>query len=306
MPLIGAHCSTAGGLWTAFDRGEQLGCEAIQLFTKSNRQWRARPLQDLEIERFRQRAEETGILPVAHASYLINLASPKDDIWRKSVDAYIEEMERCRILGIPYLVLHPGAHTGSGYTAGISRLVEAINEEHARGNDSATLLLEITAGTGTTLGAKIAHFRAVLEQVRQPERLGVCFDTCHALAAGWDLRAAESYGTVMEEFDQIIGLERILCFHLNDSRYELGSNRDRHSHIGLGECTLETFRHVLNDPRFDRVPMLLETPKDDDMAQDVVNLKVLRGLLKGARDPVTAADLDLLWEGVERLPGKDE
>lgn len=305
MPKIGAHCSTAGGLWKAFDRGAKIGCEAIQLFTKSNRQWKARAFKPKEVERFHQRAAETGFPVVAHASYLINLASPKETIWEKSLNAYLIEMERCRTLGIPYLVLHPGAHTGSGYEAGIRRLAEAINREHAQGDESAMLLLEITAGTGTTLGAEMAHFREVFALLSQPERVGVCFDTCHAIGAGWDITTPEGYEAVMTAFDEKIGLERIRCFHLNDSQYKVGSHRDRHTHIGYGYGGLTTFRNVLNDPRFAHLPMLLETPKDEDQAQDVVNMRVLRGLFEGASEPVTEENLDSLWEGVERKEGKD-
>ncbi|MGB0388770.1 MAG: deoxyribonuclease IV [Ardenticatenaceae bacterium] len=305
MPLIGAHCSTAGGVWTAFDRGEEIGCQAIQLFTKSNRRWKARAFKPKEIERFRKRAEESGFPVVAHASYLINLGSPKDEIWNKSLDGYIIEMERCRQLGVPYLVLHPGAHTGSGYDAAIGRIAEGINREHEQGDDSVMLLLEITAGTGTTLGAEMDHFQGIIAQLKQPERLGICFDTCHAVGAGWDIITPEGYASVMSEFEQKIGLDRIRCFHLNDSQYPLGSHRDRHTHIGYGYCTLETFRHVLNDPRFANHPMLLETPKDKDMAQDVVNMNVLRALFNDAPQPVTPENLDTFWEGVKKKEGKD-
>ncbi|MDQ4077735.1 MAG: deoxyribonuclease IV [Chloroflexota bacterium] len=306
MPLIGAHCSVAGGIWTGFDRGEEIGCDAIQIFTKSNRRWKSPPLEAEDIEKFHQRAAETELPVVSHSSYLINIASPKEEIWHKSLDAYFDEMDRCRALGIPYLVMHPGAHTGSGYDVGIERVVEAINREHERGDESAMLLLEITAGTGTTLGAEMEHFEKVLERLAEPERLGICFDTCHAIGAGWDIISEEGYEAIMEEFDRRIGVERIRCFHLNDSRYELGSNRDRHTHIGFGYGTLDAFRNVLNDPRFTDRPMLLETPKDDEMTQDVVNLKVLRGLLDDAETPVTEEDLDELWKGVEQLQGKDE
>ncbi|MBA3534030.1 MAG: deoxyribonuclease IV [Ardenticatenales bacterium] len=306
MPLIGAHCSTAGGLWTAFDRGEQLGCEAIQLFTKSNRRWQAPALKEEEIARFRQRAAETALPVVAHASYLINLASPDDGIWHKSLAGYFDEMDRCRALGIPYLVMHPGAHTGSGYEAGIARVADAINREHARGDDSTMLLLEITAGTGTSLGFELEHFADILVQLSEPDRIGICFDTCHALGAGWEINTRQGYEAVMKAFDERVGLHRIRCFHLNDSQHVLGSRRDRHTHLGRGHCTLETFRHILNDPRFAGLPMLLETPKNDDMAQDVVNLKVLRALLDGCAEPVTLETLDSFWEGVDPIDGKDE
>jgi len=305
MPLIGAHCSTAGGAWKAFDRGQKVGCEAIQVFTKSNRRWKAPTLKAKDVERFHQRAAESGLPVVAHASYLINLASPKEDIFGKSINAYFIEMDRCRQLGIPYLVMHPGAHTGSGYEAGIRRVAEAINREHERGDDSAMLLLEITAGTGTTLGADMDHFESILAQLKHPERLGICFDTCHAVGAGWDITTPEGYAAVMDEFDAKIGLDRIRCFHLNDSKYPLASHRDRHTHIGYGYCTLEPFRLLLNDARFASLPMLLETPKNEAMEQDVVNMRVLRALLNEGDETVTAENLHTFWEGVEKKQGKD-
>lgn len=305
MALIGAHCSTAGGLWTAFDRAEAIGCDALQIFTKSNRQWRARPIPDEEEAKFKARAAETGLPVLAHASYLINIASPDEKIWNRSVEALQIEMERCRQLGIPGLVLHPGAHTGSGYEAGIERVAEAINREHAQGDDRAMLLLEVTAGTGTSLGAEMDQFAAIIERLDAPARLGLCFDTCHATGAGWDLRTRDGYEQVMADLDRKVGLDRIRCFHLNDSKYELDSRRDRHEHIGFGHCTLDLFRWILNDPRFEQIPMVLETPKDADQKQDVVNMRVLRGLVEGAEDPTSADLLERFWDGVERTVGKD-
>jgi deoxyribonuclease-4 len=185
-------------------------------------------------------------------------------------------------------------------------VAEAINREHERGDDSTMLLLEITAGTGTTLGAEITHFEGILDRLSYPERLGLCFDTCHAIGAGWDIVSPEGYAGVMARLDAHLGVDRIRCIHLNDSKHELGSRRDRHTHIGRGFVTLQAFRNLLNDPRFANVPMLLETPKDDDMAQDVVNLRVLRGLIEGYDSPVTEDDLDAFWEGVEAIEGLDE
>ncbi|MCB9172406.1 MAG: deoxyribonuclease IV [Ardenticatenales bacterium] len=305
MPLLGAHCSAAGGVWRSIERGQEIGCEAIQLFTKSNRQWKARPFKTEEVEQFRALHAESGLPVVAHGSYLINLASSDDAIWQKSLDAFLIEMDRCRTLGVPYLVLHPGAHTGSGVEAGVAQLAKAINQAHDRGDDRAMLLLEITAGTGTTLGAEIDHFVEVLARLQAPERIGFCFDSCHAIGAGWDLISEDGYAAVMAEWDARIGLDKVRCWHLNDSQFPLGAHRDRHTHIGLGECGLSTFRNILNDPRFADLPMLLETPKDEDQAQDVVNLRVLRGLYADAEPPVSEADLDGMWEGVERTAGKD-
>lgn len=298
--------STAGGLHTGYDRGIESGCNAIQIFTKSNRQWNAKPITDEDSLAFRNRGTECGLPIGAHATYLINMASPKEDIWEKSVNAIIDELHRCRQLGIPYLVVHPGAHVGSGVETGLKRIAEAINREHAVGDDSAMLLLEITAGTGTTLGAEFGHFRDILAEVDNPDRVGICFDTCHAIGAGYDLTTPEGYAATMAEFDEKIGLDKLKYFHLNDSKNPVGSHRDRHTHIGDGFCTLETFRAIVNDPRFADIPMILETPKDDDMKQDLVNLRVLRALVEGADESVTAETLDSFWEGVEKTEGKDE
>lgn len=307
MPLLGAHTSTAGGLHTALDRGEALGCDTIQLFTKNNRQWQARPLADEEIATFRARASETGLAPlVSHATYLLNPASPKPDIWGKSLSALAVELERCRQLGVPYLVLHPGAHTGSGTEAGIERVAEALNRVHEMGDDSAIVCLEITAGQGSCLGADFGELAAIIERVAAPERVGICFDTCHALAAGYDLCERDAYEAVMAEFDATLGLDRLKVFHFNDSKYDRGGRRDRHTHIGRGFCGLDAFRFILNDPRFEGIPMLLETPKGDDMAEDRVNLRILRALIAGTEEEVDAATLDSFWEGIEAAEGKDE
>jgi deoxyribonuclease-4 len=306
MPLFGAHTSTAGGLHTGFERGIQSGCEAIQIFTKSNRQWAAKPISPEEEARFKQAAADTGLPVASHATYLINLASPKDEIWDKSVAAYIEEMHRCRQLGIPYLVLHPGAHTGSGFEAGFQRVAQAINRELAQGDDSAMLLLEITAGTGTTLGYDFNHFNEIFALLDEPDRVGICFDTCHALGAGYDITTPEGYEKTFSEFDAKIGVEKLRYFHLNDSHNGVGSRRDRHTHIGYGCCTLESFRSLVNDPRFANHPMILETPKNDDIVQDIVNLRVLRALVEGSEESVTADTLEMFWEGIDKTEGKDE
>jgi deoxyribonuclease-4 len=306
MPLFGAHMSVAGGLHTGFERGIQSGCDAIQIFTKSNRQWGAKPITVEDEAKFKQAAAESGLPVASHATYLINLASPKDEIWDKSVAAYIDEMNRCRQLGIPYLVLHPGAHTGSSFEAGFKRVAEAINREIESGDDSAMLLLEITAGTGTTLGFDFSHFRDIFALVHQPERVGVCFDTCHAIGAGYDLTTREGYEQTFQEFDEKIGLDKLRYFHLNDSHNPVGSRRDRHTHIGLGCCTLEAFRFLANDPRFANHPMILETPKDEDMAQDKVNMRILRALIEGADEQITAETIESFWEGISKTEGKDE
>jgi deoxyribonuclease-4 len=281
MVRLGAHMSISGGVDTAFDRGEEVGCDAMQIFTKNNNQWRAAPLKEKSVERYHQRQAETGITPVvAHASYLLNLSSPEDKLWQKSIDALVIEMERCDTLNIPYLVIHPGSHVGSGEEAGIARIVEGLNIAHSRLPDAQVkITLETTAGQGTNLGHRFEHLAAMIDGVEAGDRLAVCYDTCHTLAAGYDFRTPEGYTEVFKQFDQIIGLERLAVFHFNDSKQDLDSRVDRHAHIGEGFVGLDGFRHILNDARFQEIPMLLETPKSKDMHEDVENLAQLRALI---------------------------
>ncbi|GAB4202052.1 MAG: deoxyribonuclease IV [Roseiflexaceae bacterium] len=280
---FGAHMSISGGLHRAFEQGERAGCDTIQIFSKNQQQWRAKPLTEQEIALFKAEQARTGFGPlVVHDSYLINLASPKDDLWQKSIAAFSEELERCAALGIPYLVTHPGAHTGSGEETGLRREAEALNRlfEAGVGGD-VTVLLEITAGQGTVLGHRFEHLALLFELVEQRQRLGVCVDTCHLLAAGYEFRTPEAYATTFAEFDRLIGLEQIKVFHVNDSQKDLGSRVDRHTHIGDGCIGLEGFRLLVNDARFADRPMILETPKGDDLAEDIANLAKLRGLKEG-------------------------
>lgn len=307
MAILGAHTGTTGGLHTALDRGVELGCDTIQLFTKNNRQWHAKPLTEEEVATFRTRTAESGLGPlVSHATYLLNPASPKPDIWDKSLDALVVELDRCRQLGVRYLVLHPGAHTGSGVAAGIRRMADALNAAHEVGDETAMVCLEVTAGQGTCLGANFEELAQIIARVRSPERIGICFDTCHALSAGYPIGDRAGYEQVMTDFDAQLGLERLKVFHFNDSKYERGSRRDRHTHIGRGYCGLEPFRFILNDPRFEGVPMLLETPKGDDMAEDRINLRVLRALVADSPEQVDVESLDRFWEGIAAIESKDE
>jgi deoxyribonuclease-4 len=272
--------SIGGGVDKAFDRGEQVGCDAMQIFTKNSNQWRAAPLADEVVERYHRRQTETGITPVvAHSSYLLNLATPDDDLWHKSLDALVVELERCEVLRIPYLVIHPGSHMGSGEEAGIRRIAEALNGAHHRLPDARVkVTLETTAGQGDHLGYRFEQLAAMIEATEAGDRLAVCYDTCHTLSAGYDFRTAEGYADVFRQFDSIIGLDRLTVFHLNDSVKEAGSRRDRHAHIGEGYVGLDGFRRLVNDPRFENVPMLLETNKSEDMHEDVENLRRLRAL----------------------------
>jgi len=273
--------SISGGVDTAFDRGEQVGCDAMQIFTKNNNQWRAAPLKKEAVERYHRRQVETGITPVvAHASYLLNLATPDDKLWHKSIDALLVEMERCDVLAIPYLVIHPGSHMGSGDDAGIARIAQALNVAHNRLPDARVkITLETTAGQGTNLGYRFEHLAAMIASTEAEERLSVCYDTCHTLAAGYDFRTPDGYAEVFKQFEDIVGLERLTVFHFNDSKKDLGSRRDRHAHIGEGSVGLEGFRRILHDPRFEDIPVLLETPKSEDLHEDVENLARLRALI---------------------------
>jgi deoxyribonuclease IV len=279
---FGAHMSTSGGLHKAFGHGERAGCDTIQIFSKNQQQWRGKPLLDEDIAQFRAEQQRTGFGPlIVHDSYLINLASPKDDLWEKSIGAFADELERCAALGIPYLVTHPGAHTGSGEEVGLRREADALNRLFEAGTGGDTMiLLETTAGQGTCLGHRFEHLATLIELVTQPERIGICVDTCHLLAAGYDIRTPEACAATFQEFDRVLGIERIKAFHLNDSQKDLGSRIDRHSHIGTGFVGLEGFRAIVNDPRFAGIPMILETPKGDDLAEDIENLAKLRGLIQ--------------------------
>jgi deoxyribonuclease-4 len=279
---LGAHESISGGFCKAFDRAQSVGCDAVQIFVKSNRSWAVRSFSEGEVARFRARAEETGICPVVgHASYLLNLASPDEALWAKSRDMLVVELERCEALGIPYLVLHPGSHVGAGEEVGLARVAQALGEVHAATPGLQTqVLLETTAGQGTSLGARFEQLAWLMEHTPGGQRLGICLDTCHVFAAGYELRTPDGYAATIEALDRTVGLERLAAIHLNDSKGNLGSRRDRHSHIGEGHIGLEGFRRLLNDDRLAGLPGLLETPKGDDLREDRENLAVLRSLVR--------------------------
>jgi len=280
MLRLGAHESIAGGLHRAFDRARSVGCDAVQIFVKSNRAWAVKPLTDEDVARFRARAEETGIQPVVgHASYLLNPATRDETLWTRSRDTLIVELERCEALGVPYLVLHPGSHVGAGEEVGLARVARALGQVHAATPGfRAQILLETTAGQGTNLGYCFEHLAWLMEHVPEGGRLGVCLDTCHAFAAGYELRTPAGYAATIEAFDRTVGLEQLKAIHLNDCKGDLGSRKDRHEHIGQGGIGLDAFRHVVNDPRLAELPGLLETPKGEDLHEDRENLAVLRAL----------------------------
>lgn len=287
---LGAQMSAAGGLHEAIKRGEAAGCDSIMVFTKSNRQWKAKPITAVEVEKYKQvAAEYSHIYPVAaHASYLINIASPKEDLWEKSYQALKDEVERAAAFAIPYLTFHPGSFVSSDERAGLDSIIRALKRllaETAASAPDVIICLETMAGQGTNLGCTFEQLAAMLDGGGRSERLGVCFDTCHVFAAGYDIRSAAAYAQTMAAFDRIIGLEWIRCFHLNDSQHALGSNRDRHAHVGDGFIGAEGFANFVNDPRWTDYPAHLETPKteeDEDgneVDMDTENLRRLRQLI---------------------------
>jgi deoxyribonuclease-4 len=280
--LLGSHVSIAGGLHKAFPIALEIGCTAIQIFTKNANQWKAKPLQEKEIDRFLNDWKASGITSVvAHDSYLINLGTPDKELLQKSQDALLLELERCEQLSVPYLVMHPGSHVGSGEEEGLKRVAESFDLIHAKTSGYKTqILVETTAGQGTNLGYRFEQLAKILEMVKESDRLSVCFDTCHAFAAGYELRTEAGYRETFETFDKIIGLNRLKVIHLNDSVKGLGSRVDRHADIGTGAIGLDGFRLLMNDSRFDAIPKILETPKGKDpVAADTKNLQVLRDLV---------------------------
>ena len=279
--LLGAHQSIAGGVEKSVARGQEVGCDTIQIFVKTPNRWVSKALAEENVIAFREAVAETGIWPVfAHSLYLINLATPDDVLWRKSLDALTDDLERCELLGLPGLVIHPGSHMGSGEEAGIARISSALDEVHARlPGYNVQVWLETTAGQGAHLGYTFAQLRAMIDGVKEPARLGVCFDTAHVFAAGYELRTQEGYETTWAEFDKVLGLDRLKAIHLNDSKKDLGSRVDRHEHIGKGLLGLEPFRLLLNDPPRYGLPMTLETEKGPDLAEDKENLAILRSLI---------------------------
>ncbi len=279
--LLGAHMSTSGGLSLAFERAQSIGINTMQVFTKNQNRWEQKPAAAEEIARWFQAQTATGIGPVvSHAAYLLNLGTPDDALWEKSANALIDELTRAEQLGILGVVLHPGAHMSTGEEAGLARIIAGLDRAHAATPGYRTLtLIETTAGQGTALGYRFEHLQVLLAGVREPERIGFCLDTCHIFAAGYDITTPETYAATMAEFDRLVGLERLKCFHFNDSKKGLGARVDRHDAIGTGALGLAPFGFILNDPRFAATPMILETPKSEDMHEDVENLKTLRGLI---------------------------
>jgi deoxyribonuclease-4 len=270
--------SIDGGVYTAHERGMSIGCTAMQIFTKNNTQWAARPISKEEIEKYKALERRSEIQPVvAHSSYLINLCAKNAVVLKKSRQAFKDELNRCELLSIPYLVFHPGSHMGRGEREGIQRISESLNLLHDETkNYRVKSVLESTAGQATAIGYRFQHLRQIIDGIEMKERVAVCVDTCHLFAAGYNISTETGYKNTFDEFDATIGLDRLVVLHMNDSKRELGSRVDRHEHIGKGRIGQIAFRLLMNDARFVRIPKILETPKSKDMHEDVINLRKLR------------------------------
>ncbi|HEY1684282.1 MAG TPA: deoxyribonuclease IV [Tepidisphaeraceae bacterium] len=280
--MFGSHLSISGGMHNALLRAEELKMDTVQVFTKNQQQWKCKPLEPETIQQWQSHRERLKFShTVSHDSYLINLASPDDALRQKSMDLFIEELRRCMLLGIPYLVTHPGAHMGAGEEMGLKRVAQALNEIYDElGNCQVITCLEITAGQGSSLGHRLEHLQAIIEQSNIADHLGVCLDTAHLFAAGYDFRG-KGFDALMKEIDQRLGVGRVKVLHLNDSKKELGSRVDRHAHIGHGLIGAEGFKGFVREKRFKNTPKILETPKEKHPSGrdwDEVNLEVLRAL----------------------------
>jgi deoxyribonuclease-4 len=284
LPILGAHMSIAGGYYKSVGLAKEAGCDCVQLFTKNNNQWKAKPITEDEATKFQQALLEHKIQhPIAHASYLINLASPNEELRAKSIEAFTVELQRADLLGIPFVVLHPGSYTTSDETTGLNTIARSLNTIHQKlPTANAICLLENTAGQGSNLGNDFSHLKTIIDQLDDPQRIGVCFDTCHAFAAGYAMETRENYEATVSAIESSFGLARLKAFHLNDSKKPFGSRKDRHEAIGKGEMGLEPFRHLMNDPRVSHIPMYLETPKESSNGTqwDRENLATLRSLVE--------------------------
>jgi deoxyribonuclease-4 len=280
--LLGAHQSIAGGLHKAIELALSINSTALQVFTKSPNQWKAKPLTDEDIASYKSAQSKSRIAPVvAHDCYLINLCAQNKALLKKSREAFLDELRRCEAVGIPYLNFHPGGHTGQGEETGIKIIAESLNWAHEQTKGfSVKGVLETTAGQGTTLGYTFEQLRQIIDQVDEPERMAVCIDTCHIFAAGYDISNAKGYEETMKHFDDVIGLSRLVAIHINDSLKGLGSKRDRHEHIGKGAIGLKGFACIMNDDRLAAVPKILETPKENGLEMDKKNMATLMSLIK--------------------------
>jgi deoxyribonuclease-4 len=277
--LLGAHMSISGGPSKALERGRSIGCTAIQIFVKNNMQWFAKPLAETDLAAYRDYPDRPTVV-FGHTSYLINPATNNDEFRQKSIRALTEELGRADQLGLPFLVLHPGAHMGDGEEPGLNRVVAALDTVFGSLPESKTkIALEITAGQGTCLGHTFEHLAAIIQRSKFQDRLVICLDTAHLLEAGFDISTAKGFWATIKNFDQVVGRERLAALHFNDSKNPLGSHVDRHDHIGQGKIGLAPFREIMRSPEFSAIPKVLETPKKEDLKEDVMNLRVLTDLL---------------------------
>jgi len=273
--------SIAGGVDKAIERGDSIGCTTIQIFVKNNNQWFAKPMPEDEIKRFKKLKKETGIFVFAHTGYLVNLASPKENVYTNAMKSMLDELKHSEKLGLPFIVLHPGSSLDTPKEEGIKKIAKSINELFKKTQGSRVkVALETTAGAGSSIGSKFSEIGEIIELVKDKNRIGVCFDTCHSYAAGYDIKSKDGYKKTWDEFEKEIGLKYLVAFHFNDSKKEFNSHKDRHEHIGKGTLGLEPFRMILNDKRFKDIPMCLETPKAPDMQEDLMNLEILRKMLR--------------------------
>jgi len=278
--LLGAHMSIAGGFEKSLERGESIGCTAIQIFTKSGRQWAAKKISPKEADLFLAKLKDTPIKTVvAHASYLINIGSPDNTTAKKSINALADELDRCNILNIPYLVLHPGSRLDSDENECLQRISDNLNEAMSKTSGKTMLLLETMAGQGSSIGNTFEQLAFIRSKSEFKSRVGVCLDTCHVFAAGYDFRTPALYKQMWQDFDAIIGKNHLKAIHLNDSKKELGSNVDRHEDIGKGKIGLEGFRLLINDKTLMHIPKILETPKKNGLEEDVANIKTIKDLI---------------------------
>ena len=283
--LLGAHMSIRGGASMAIERARSIGCTAMQVFVKNNLQWFSRPLTREEIRAFLNHVQRGELLSVfGHANYLINLAATNPQFHSNSIRALAEELLRADQLELPFLVLHPGAHLGAGEEAGLKKIADSVDEVFRKIPEVKTkIALEITAGQGSCIGHRFEHLAHIIANVREPERLRVCLDTAHLFAAGYEISSESGVRKTFHEFDRVIGRNRLVAIHVNDSKTHRGSRVDRHEHIGKGRIGLAAFRFIMQSPRFRKIPKVLETPKENDLAEDVMNLKTLRRLAQPRR-----------------------
>jgi len=277
MVKVGVHVSIAGSLSQSVDRAQERGCDVFQIFSRNPRGWGSAPLTGADCTAFEEKIKSSRLLAVDHMPYLPNLASPKEEVYKKSVAALIAELGRCGQLGIPYLVTHLGHHLGDGIAGGRMRVIRAVNVALEGADNGVMLLLENTAGEKNSVGSSFEHIASIIEQISERKRIGICFDTCHAFAAGYDLRTGEGFTDTLQQFDELIGLSHLRIVHLNDSKGERGSGLDRHEHIGMGAIGVEGFRRILHHTVFRDLPLICETPVDE-RRDDKGNIKKVRDL----------------------------